>query len=616
MAGLVRGRGWHLRGVSIAMIVAATTFFPLVFAASAEAASTVTFGSATLAASLPGTTDSCQTSSTVPAGQEVCEQFTATVSNLTGSPTFTFSLEDVNGTADDGAVFRTEPTSDPHADDVPVDVSVNGATATLNYIAPSGGTLAVTPSVTNGSVTITVPAIVSNDTGATMPVYMDATATDETAACTASSGCAVGVTRAATPTLSVTNTANASGCTNSTGGSCRTDASGHLEPETGDTVPFTLTVTNTSPSGGPAAYELALCDSLDTGGVAESVSNATVTPPGGPPSPTGAPPPGCPPSGNLSTSLPGGVTLLPGQSATETYTVTFGQTPAATDCGAAENFCSTAEAQGQSANEIPTSQSTAASPPATGPYPVLTAVSGSQLALDVTNPPPAVSPQALVFSSQLEQTSSAPQQVTITNDDARTMSVTGLVFTGADSGDFALTSNGCLGPLAVDASCVITVSFVPQGLGSRTATLEIQTSSTSPAAVALSGTGAAPSQGSSSPTGSPGPTGSTGPAPQSSTGPKGATGTHPTVKIVCRKGTAGKPLCSITFGGGSTQGSQTAAFKIVRDGRAVASGSVTLRRGGRSIKRFLLRPGRYTLTLTVGRGRHAKVLVRRAFTVK
>jgi hypothetical protein len=91
---------------------------------------------------------------------------------------------------------------------------------------------------------------------------------------------------------------------------------------------------------------------------------------------------------------------------------------------------------------------------------------------------------------------SAPQTVTISNTGARALSVDDPSFRGADPGDFVVTSNGCLHPVAVGQSCRLTVAFAPQATGGRTATLTIPTSdlANSPTEIPLSGTGASPSR--------------------------------------------------------------------------------------------------------------------------
>ncbi len=101
-----------------------------------------------------------------------------------------------------------------------------------------------------------------------------------------------------------------------------------------------------------------------------------------------------------------------------------------------------------------------------------------------------VSPTSLVFSAQPQSTVSAPQTVTITNVGAYWLAITGLTFGGANPGDFLIGSSSCNGEVASGQSCQVTVRFVPQATGSRTAILHVITDDpANPANVSVSGTG-------------------------------------------------------------------------------------------------------------------------------
>jgi hypothetical protein len=78
-----------------------------------------------------------------------------------------------------------------------------------------------------------------------------------------------------------------------------------------------------------------------------------------------------------------------------------------------------------------------------------------------------------------------PQTVTIVN--SGTTTITGFTVGGANPDDF-IESDGCT-PLAPSASCNVQISFVPGELGLRQATLLPLDGTTTPASVALSGTG-------------------------------------------------------------------------------------------------------------------------------
>jgi len=103
-----------------------------------------------------------------------------------------------------------------------------------------------------------------------------------------------------------------------------------------------------------------------------------------------------------------------------------------------------------------------------------------------------VSPASLTFPGQVPTTSSSPQNVTLQNFGSAPLSITGIDFIGANSGDFSQTNTcGALPTtLAGEASCVISVTFTPAAAGAASATLTITDNATgSPQSVALSGSG-------------------------------------------------------------------------------------------------------------------------------
>jgi Ca2+-binding RTX toxin-like protein len=104
-------------------------------------------------------------------------------------------------------------------------------------------------------------------------------------------------------------------------------------------------------------------------------------------------------------------------------------------------------------------------------------------------PAAAVSPASLTFATQAIGTTSAAQTVTVTNTGTASLTVSGVSLTGSNQLDFTVSS-GC-GTVAPGASCTVSVSFKPSGLGAETATLSIaHNAAGSPSTVALSGTGA------------------------------------------------------------------------------------------------------------------------------
>ena len=89
--------------------------------------------------------------------------------------------------------------------------------------------------------------------------------------------------------------------------------------------------------------------------------------------------------------------------------------------------------------------------------------------------------------------------------------------------------------------------------------------------------------------------------------------------IVCQNTLAAKVLCAIEFAPGTyaTKGvNATADFTITRANRVVAHGTFTLRNGHISTTRVpRLGRGRYTLTVSVGHGRRARVLLNKRVVI-
>ncbi|MGA9565315.1 MAG: choice-of-anchor D domain-containing protein [Candidatus Korobacteraceae bacterium] len=95
----------------------------------------------------------------------------------------------------------------------------------------------------------------------------------------------------------------------------------------------------------------------------------------------------------------------------------------------------------------------------------------------------AISPTSLTFASQILNTTSSSQAVTLTNNGTST--VTGISI--GTTGDFAQTSN-CGTSLAGTSSCTINVTFTPTAVGTRTGALTV-TDSAGTQTTSLSGTG-------------------------------------------------------------------------------------------------------------------------------
>ncbi len=85
---------------------------------------------------------------------------------------------------------------------------------------------------------------------------------------------------------------------------------------------------------------------------------------------------------------------------------------------------------------------------------------------------PAVSfnPSSLTFPAQMISSSSAAQNITLTNTGTAPLTISGLTVAGASASDFSLTNN-CGSSLAVNGSCTISATFTPTSAWSRTATI-------------------------------------------------------------------------------------------------------------------------------------------------
>ncbi len=102
-------------------------------------------------------------------------------------------------------------------------------------------------------------------------------------------------------------------------------------------------------------------------------------------------------------------------------------------------------------------------------------------------------PDPVNFGSQLVNTSSAAQTLTITNTGTADLVVSGLSLGGANAGDFSISPASLPVTIAPGAATQISVAFQPLAAGARTASLLIASNAAgSPKSVALSGTGTAP----------------------------------------------------------------------------------------------------------------------------
>ena len=100
-----------------------------------------------------------------------------------------------------------------------------------------------------------------------------------------------------------------------------------------------------------------------------------------------------------------------------------------------------------------------------------------------------LSPASLTFAPQAPGISSSPQTITLSNIGLAAISISGIAIGGTDASGFAET-NDCPSALAVNSSCQIKVTSVPNGAGGQTAELSVSDNLPgSPQTAVLTGTG-------------------------------------------------------------------------------------------------------------------------------
>ena len=100
-----------------------------------------------------------------------------------------------------------------------------------------------------------------------------------------------------------------------------------------------------------------------------------------------------------------------------------------------------------------------------------------------------LSKTSLTYNAQVVGTTSKPKPVTMTNTGTTTLTISSIVVTGANFGDFAQT-NTCGSSLPAGGNCTINPTFTPTAAGKRTASVTITDSdASSPQKIALTGTG-------------------------------------------------------------------------------------------------------------------------------
>jgi uncharacterized repeat protein (TIGR01451 family) len=118
---------------------------------------------------------------------------------------------------------------------------------------------------------------------------------------------------------------------------------------------------------------------------------------------------------------------------------------------------------------------------------------GATHALAITNPLAAVNPANMTFGSTAIGSSSAPQNVTLTNLGPDPMIVSTLTIVGANPADFNVTPLAQPVTLPVNSSMTVAVRFTPTANGARSASLRFGNNAfKGPHMVSLSGTGYTP----------------------------------------------------------------------------------------------------------------------------
>jgi hypothetical protein len=103
-------------------------------------------------------------------------------------------------------------------------------------------------------------------------------------------------------------------------------------------------------------------------------------------------------------------------------------------------------------------------------------------------------PASIDFGPQPEGSASSIQSFTLTNTSGITLVPTAATIVGVNSGDFAITTDGCTGAqIGYEAKCTIGLVFSPDSLGDRSATLTVSANvQGGQLSAALGGTGLAP----------------------------------------------------------------------------------------------------------------------------
>ena len=117
---------------------------------------------------------------------------------------------------------------------------------------------------------------------------------------------------------------------------------------------------------------------------------------------------------------------------------------------------------------------------------------GSTAAVPVSTAGFQVSSTTVTFGNVPVNTPSAPLSATLTNNGTAALTISSILVSGPNAGDFVLT-NTCGSSLAPSAQCTLSVTFTPSAAGSETASVVFTDNAAgSPQTVSLSGTGGNP----------------------------------------------------------------------------------------------------------------------------
>jgi hypothetical protein len=102
-----------------------------------------------------------------------------------------------------------------------------------------------------------------------------------------------------------------------------------------------------------------------------------------------------------------------------------------------------------------------------------------------------LSPTSLSFGNQVLGTATAAKIITISNGQVTALTISSISVTGTAAGDYSTSSN-CVSPISPNATCSVSVVFIPGALATRSATLSVvHSASTTGINVGLSGIGLA-----------------------------------------------------------------------------------------------------------------------------